>query len=223
MKPSYCSNTVIAMARPQTDIDAGRVQLLEVVEHLIRKRGAASVTLSEVAAEAGMSPANIYRFFASKEALYEAVAERWFAPKIAIMEEVVALNAPARDKLRAFFGRRFALMREAYLADPQLFESYLDLGDEHEEIVRGYIDLGDHYLAMLVAEAMEQGHFAGLSVDQVVSLINIMLVGFLNPRQIIDLNHSLSEEKLARIIDALLEGLREPSRLTATRPTLAIV
>lgn len=211
------------MARPLSDLDAGRAHLLDLVEHLIRKRGAASVTLVELAAEAGMSPANIYRFFASKEALYEAVAERWFAPKIRIMEEVVDSDWPAERKLCEFFGRRFTLMRDAYLAEPDVFIAYLDLGDEHEETVRGYIDLADHYLAMLVAGAMEEGAFDGLTVDHTVSLLNISLNTFINPRLIADIPHRLTEQKLSHIVRALVAGLKADQassgpRLAAVQP-----
>jgi AcrR family transcriptional regulator len=202
------------MARPSTNIDAGRAQLLDVVEHLIRKRGGGPVTLTELAAEAGMSTANIYRFFASKEALFEAVAERWFEPKIRIMEQVVSSDLSARAKLYEFFARRFLLMRDSYLAEPELFVSYLDLGDQHEDIVRGFIDLGDHYLAMIVSQAMDEGHFAGLTIDRTVSLINLMLVPFIDPRHIITLMHSVSEEKLHQIVDAMLLGLKEPGLAT---------
>jgi TetR/AcrR family transcriptional regulator, repressor of the ameABC operon len=210
------------MARPMTNIDAGRAQLLDVLEHLIRKRGAASITLGELAAEAGMSTANIYRFFANKEALYEASAERWFTPKIRIMEEVVAGDGNARDKLFDFFARRFRLMRDNYLADPDVFVSYLDLGDQHEEIIRGYIDLGDHYLAMIVAQAMDEGYFPGLSIDRTVSLINLMAMSFINPRLIIDLMHSLTEEKVGEIVGAMLAGLKGAGS-EALAPRLAIV
>lgn len=85
------------MARPQTDIEAGRQELLDIVEGMIAKRGAVDITVNELAAEAGMSPSNLYRFFENKEAILEAAAERWFAPKIAIMEEVVASPLPARE------------------------------------------------------------------------------------------------------------------------------
>jgi TetR/AcrR family transcriptional regulator, repressor of the ameABC operon len=196
------------MARPATDIDAGRAQLLDQVESLIRQRGATSVSLAELANAAGMSTGNLYRFFENKEALYEAVAERWFAPKIAIMEEVVASDMAPRDKLYAFFARRFVLMRDSFDAEPVLFQSYVELGQEHFDTVRGYVDLADHYLAMVVAEAIDAGAFPGLSIDQAVSHINLMIQPFCNPELMIMLRHSVTEEKLARIIDTILDGLR---------------
>ncbi len=211
------------MARPLTDLDAGRENLLELVEHLIRKRGAASVTLSELAAEAGMSPSNIYRFFENKEALYEAVAERWFAPKVAIMEEVVASDLPVSEKLTAFFARRFVLMRDNYLDEPALFQSYMELGDDHRESVRGYIDLGDHFLAVIIAEAMEEGYFSGLTIDRTVSLINLMMYAFINPLVMVDMMHSVTEEKLGQVVRTLLAGLGSQSAVATNRPALRAI
>jgi TetR/AcrR family transcriptional regulator, repressor of the ameABC operon len=199
------------MARPNTDMDAVRGQLLDLVEGIIQRRGATTVTLTELANEAGMSPANIYRFFDSKESLFEAVAERWFEPKIRIMDEVVASDLPPREKLYEFFARRFRLMQQNHEQDPVLFKSYCDLGHEHLEIVRGYLDLGDHYLAMIVAEAIEQGHFKGLTIDQSVSLINLMIQPFCNPGLMFDLVERLTEDKLKLVIATILDGMRGQS------------
>ncbi len=98
------------MARPQTDIEAGRAELLEVVDDLIRKRGAVDISMSDLAAAAGMSPSNLYRFFDSKEALLEAVAERFFDEKVRIMVEVTESDlAGAPENVRLF---RTALHRD---------------------------------------------------------------------------------------------------------------
>jgi AcrR family transcriptional regulator len=196
------------MARPQTDIDAGREKLLDVVENLVRARGAADISMTELAGAAGMSPSNLYRYFENKEALLEAVAEKWFAEKVRIMEEVVNLDLPARDKMFAFFARRFAVMVAQYEAEPELYESYLEIGSLYFEVVRGYVDLGDHYLSMIVAEAMEQGYFSGLSIDEAVSLVNQMVQPYCNPEAIIKIGtNRLNEGKLGMIIDAIFVGL----------------
>lgn len=195
------------MARPQTDIEAGRKLLLATVEKMVRARGATDISLTELASEAGMSPSNIYRFFESKEALLEAVAEDWFADKVAVMEEVVAANMPAREKMGAFFARRFVLMRERFHEDPELFSSYCQLGNQYFEVIRGYVDLGDHYLSMIVAEAMEEGYFEGLAIDPCVSLINQMVFPYCNPDTMRTILNNLSEEKLSLIINTIFTGL----------------
>jgi AcrR family transcriptional regulator len=195
------------MARPQTDIDAGRKLLLATVETMVKQRGAIDISMTDLATQAGMSPSNIYRFFESKEALLEAVAEEWFADKIEVMERVTAQELPARDKMRAFFCQRFILMQARLYDDPELFKSYCTLGQQHFEVVRGYVDLGDHYLAMIVAEAMDEGYFSGLTIDKCVSLINQMVQPYCNPELLGTMMHMLSPEKLTAIIDTIFAGL----------------
>lgn len=200
------------MARPQTDIDAGREELIDRVVELIEERGSTSMTVAELAARANMSPANLYRFFDSKDALIEAVAERWFKPKVVIMEEVVASDLPPRRKMFEFFARRFALMKSEWERDPVAFANYVDLGRENFELVRSYVDLGDHYLAVIIGEAMAEGHFAGLSVDEALSLVNQMVSVYMNIGAMELVMPKLSVEKLAHIVDAIFDRLSAADR-----------
>ena len=200
------------MARPQTDIQAGREQLLDIATAMIEERGNTALTMTELAALAGMSPANLYRYFENKEAVIEAIAGRWFAPKVAIMEEVIASDLPPRRKLFEFYARRFALIRAMWERDQVLFQTYCDVGEEHFDVVRSYVDLGDHYLGQIVAEAMAEGYFAGLEIDETISLINQMVAAYVNISLMALVMPRLSEDKLARIIDAIFDGLSATDR-----------
>jgi AcrR family transcriptional regulator len=200
------------MPRQQTDIEAGQARLVEVACALIEERGGQALTMPEVAMRAGMSPAQVLRYFDSREALLEAIGEYWFRPKVAMMEDVVASELPARRKMYEFFARRFVMMRDAYLADPVAHEMYVELGNEYFEQVRSYVDLADHYLSMIIAEAMGEGHFAGLEIDQTLSLINQMVQPYCNIGLMSRMMDRLTEEKLARIIDAIFDGLSAQDR-----------
>ena len=200
------------MARPHTDIDAGRLQLIELVIDLIQERGSSAVTMTEIAARSNMSPDSLYRYFESKDALVEAVAGYWFQPKVAIMEEVVASDLPPRRKMFEFFARRFALMQAEWERDPVTFGTYVELGSENFELIRSYIDLGDHYLSEIIGEAMADGHFAGLEIDEALSLINQMVNVYVNIGAMEQLMPRLSSDKLARIIDAVFDGLNAADR-----------
>ncbi len=213
------------MARPHTDIEAGRNALLEVVDDLVRKRGAVDISMTDLAAAAGMSASNLYRFFDNKEALLEAVAERFFAEKIRIMVEVTESDLPVRDKMYQYFARRYLANVEQYESEPDLLKSYLEIGQQYFEVVRGYVDLGDHYLSLIVAEAMEQGYFEGHSIDETVSIINQMVQCYTNPDALFYIGTAkLKIEKLALIVDTIFAGLRKMSvPRTAGQPHIKIV
>lgn len=200
------------MARPLTDIEAGREALIGHVIDLIEERGNSAMTVGDIASRAGMSSANLYRYFDSKEALIEAVAERWFQPKVAIMEEVVFSDLPPRRKMYEFYARRFTRLKDEWQRDPIAFANYVELGKENFELIRGYVDLGDHYLATIIGEAMADGHFAGLSVDEAISLVNQMTQVYTNIGAMEMIMPRLSTDKLAMIIDAVFDGLSAQDR-----------
>ena len=200
------------MARPQTDLDAGRARLVDLAIALIEERGSSAMTIAEIAARANMSPASLYRYFDSKEALIEAVAGRWFQPMLDIMEQVVASDLPPRRKMFEFFAQRFALMKAEWEQDPVAFALHVEMGKEHFELIRSYVDLGDHYLAEIIGEAMGEGFFAGLSVDEALSLVNQMVNVYVNIGTMELIMPRLSTDKLARIIDAVFDGLSAQDR-----------
>jgi len=210
------------MPRPETDIEAKRIEIMDVADQLIRDRGAISFTMTDLANAAGMSPSNVYRFFENKDALAEAMAGEWFADLLAIIEKLVAADIPVEEKLYQFFAKRLVLKRARYEEDPELFASYMELGDEHFEVIKGYVDLADHYMASILAEAMEAGYFKGLELDQVVSLVNTMMQPFCNPKLMMQMMHLATEERLRMVIDTILEGLHAREVAKTGKPELHV-
>lgn len=202
------------MPRPETDIAATRARIIDAADYMIQEKGAISFSMTDLAAAVGMSPANLYRFFDSKDALAEAMAGEWFAELQVIMEELVAAEMPVEEKLYQFFANRLVVKRARYKADPGLFESYMELGDEHFEVIKGYVDLADHYMALILAEAMEKGYFRGLELDSVMSLVNTMIQPFCNPRLMTQMMHVATEERLRMVINTILNGLRANEEAT---------
>src|SRR5512145_948844 len=54
-----------------------RARIVETAEGLFRRLGFHKTTVADIAAELGMSPANVYRFFPSKDAIVEAICRRF--------------------------------------------------------------------------------------------------------------------------------------------------
>ncbi len=200
------------MASPSSDRDATHARLVDLAQAIVEERGGGGLSLPELAARASMSTANLSRYFASREELLEAIADQWFQPMVAIMEDVLASDLPPRRKMYEFFARRFLAMRRKWEADPVKLQSHIEIGSDHFEQVRSYIDLADHYLGEIIGEAMSDGAFAGLGIDETISLINQMVTPYCGLNTMVKLMERLSEEKLARIIDAIFDGLSAQER-----------
>ena len=210
------------MARPETDIAGMRSKIIVAADRMIHEKGAISFTMTDLATAVGMSPSNLYRFFESKDALAEAMAGEWFAELLVIMEDLVSADIPVEEKLYQFFAKRVVVKRARYEDDPELFESYMELGDEHFEVIKGYVDLADHYMASILAEAMDKGYFKGLDLDTVVSLVNTMMQPFCNPKLMGQMMHLATEERLRIVINTILNGLRADDGKSIIKPELHI-
>ncbi|ATW02354.1 TetR family transcriptional regulator [Sphingorhabdus sp. YGSMI21] len=210
------------MPRPETDIAATRARIIAAADKMIEERGAISFTMSDLATAVGMSPSNLYRFFENKDALAEAMAGEWFAELLAIMEELVSADMPVEEKLYQFFARRVVIKRARYEEDPELFESYMELGNEHFDVIKGYVDLADHYMASILAEAMDKGYFKGLDLDTVVSLVNTMMQPFCNPQLMMQMMHLATEDRLRIVINTILTGLQANSETVSAKPELYV-
>ena len=200
------------MSGLQGDRDPTRERAVDAALAILEERGPNALSLGETASRMGISVAALQRTVPTYEDLLEAIAERWFRRKVRIMEEVVASDLPPRRKMYEFFARRFAILRDSYRADPVLFQMHCDLGNQHFEQVRSYVDLGDHYLCEIIAEAMDEGHFPGLSIDEALSLINQMVAAYVNIALMMLIMDKLCEKKLATIVDTIFDGLSGQAR-----------
>jgi TetR/AcrR family transcriptional repressor of uid operon len=82
-----------------------QTRILDAAERVFARAGFHAATMQDVAAEAGMSPGNLYRYFASKDAIIAAMAER---DRQQIADDFAALElgkGPLLDQLEAL-GRR---------------------------------------------------------------------------------------------------------------------
>ncbi|MBI1403189.1 MAG: hypothetical protein GC147_08250 [Porphyrobacter sp.] len=194
------------MALTETAREAERERVAKAVLDLVKQRGA-EVPWSEAMAESGLARPRFEALFADYDDLFDAVAQTWFAPHMAVMEEVLASNLPPQRKVYEFFRRRFLISRDRFREDPVFFTILCEMGAANFERVRSYVDLADHYLCELIAEAQAEGFFAGLEIDEALSLINQMVSPYTLPDALIYIEPKLTEQKLARIVDTMFIGL----------------
>ena len=186
--------------------DSERKRIAQMVLELVKERGT-EVSYTSAMTESGLSRSRFEQIFPDYDDLFDAIAHIWLAPHMLVMEEVLKSDLPPPRKMYEFFRRRFVISRERFREDPEYYTMISEMGAANFEKVRSYVDLADHYLAELIVQAQADGYFAGLEIDEALSLVNQMIATYAMPDAIIYLGDKLTEEKLARIIDTVFAGL----------------
>lgn len=186
--------------------DDERNRIAQMVLDLVRDRGA-EIPYATAVAESGLSRSRFEQIFEDYDDLFDAIAKLWLHPHMEVMEEVVNADLPPTRKMYEFFRRRYVINRDRFQSDPATFTMICEMGAANFERVRSYVDLADHYLCEVIVQAQADGYFAGLEIDETLSLVNQMVSPYTLPDSLIYIAPKLSEAKLARIIDTIFIGL----------------
>src|SRR5262245_19707539 len=102
---------------PQVKIkpDDTRARIMDTAEALFRQLGFAKTAVADIAAELKMSPANIYRFFPSKNAIVEAICQRCLGDLDVKAWEVARSRGTAAERIERLFLEILAYHKENLL------------------------------------------------------------------------------------------------------------
>ncbi len=128
----------MAQAETQTDTRT-RTRILTEAERLFRIYGYTKTTVADIAKTCRMSPANVYRFFASKAAINEAICELWLVELETHVAGIARADVSARERLRRLLleGHRFSQSR--FLGESKVHEMVTVAMDEHWAVISAHV------------------------------------------------------------------------------------
>ena len=150
-----------------------RDHILDVALKLMSERGAAGMSMRQLASACGVQVAAIYHYFESKDALLAAVVEeRRYGTRLSDPLELDR-DAPAPDRLRALFG----VVWDGALEEEEIWSLLLGEGIRGEEAVmqvgRDLLalvrDAAREWIREVVPEAQPTDAVAELLVGQLLS------------------------------------------------------
>jgi AcrR family transcriptional regulator len=101
----------------------------------------------------------VYRHFASKAELRDAVLERWLSrmnqPLTAITEE----DGPATDRLRRWLTTLMAIKRDKAARDPDLFAAYALISADARAVILAHVTELTGQLGRIIADGADRGEF----------------------------------------------------------------
>jgi AcrR family transcriptional regulator len=142
-----------------TEAALTRARILAAAEEVLRRHGPAKANVVDVARALGVSHGSVYRHFASKAGLRDAVTERWLAGVSVPLEEVAREEGPALDRLERWLDQLVGAKRRKALDDPELFATYVELTTGARDVVKAHVDTLVGQLTRIVADGVARGEF----------------------------------------------------------------
>ena len=163
-----------------------RCVILGMAERLFREIGYRKTTVADIAKSLRMSPANVYRFFESKKAINEAVADRIMAELEAELAVIVARpDAPAAERLAEFVRALNRLSTERFTAERRMHEMVEVAMAESWQVVHRHIGRVDDMLCRLVAEGARTGEFQVKDPMVAARCVHAAIIRFCHPALIV--------------------------------------
>src|SRR3974390_3313735 len=104
-------------ARAKTKPEDTRTRIMEAADLLFRRLGYEKTAVADIADELGMSTANVYRFFPSKNAIVEAICQRCLNELEEKAWAAARARGPASRRIERLFLEILAYHKENLLTD----------------------------------------------------------------------------------------------------------
>jgi len=171
------SATIPAKIRP----DDTRGRIIETAEALFRRLGFAKTTVADIAAELKMSPANVYRFFPSKNAIVEAICKHCLSDVEEKAWAVARSKAPAAQRLERLILEILAYHRENLATEHRVNELVVAAIEHSWETIRNHKDALRNVTELILRDGIEAGEFEPVDPRRTAELFMRAMVVFTNP------------------------------------------
>ncbi len=159
-----------------------RQQLLEAADAHFRRYGFSKTTVADLARAIGVSPAYVYRFFESKQAIGEAVCAMTLGRIVTELEAVVAEPRSASERLRRVYRTVLEKGYELYFNERKLHEIVIAAVGKGWSSVVAYKASLKAFVRQLVIEGREAGEFERKTpLDDLCSAVHCTLFPFAHP------------------------------------------
>jgi AcrR family transcriptional regulator len=195
-------------AEPEIRASDTRERILLAAEELLRKHGLAKTTVMDVARALDMSHANVYRHFASKTELQDAVAQRWLHKIMEPLRAIVAERGSAAERLERWVLTLAAQKRAKVLNDPELFATYHAIAQAARDVVEAHVDdLKDH-VAAIIRDGIAEGAFKVEDPEAAATAVLNATSRFHHPYHVKESGGRDQTAEIRAVLKLVLAGLR---------------
>jgi AcrR family transcriptional regulator len=161
--------------------DDTRARIIATADALFRRLGYAKTAVADIADELGMSPANVYRFFPSKNAIVEAICRRCLGELDEKAWAIARSRGPAAARLERLVLEILAYHKENLLTDKRVNDIVLVAIEDSWDAVQAHKEAIRNVAELILRDGMEAGDFDKLDPTETSRLLMRSLVAFMHP------------------------------------------
>lgn len=167
--------------RTGTDPDATRARILDVAEEHFRRIGYHKTSVADIASELGMSPANVYRFFPSRDAINESICGRIVNEVADIAFSIACANAPAMEKLDQLLTAVHHHNKTMLVREKHMHDLIVAATQENWAIIKAHIERMVTIFEAVIREGMEAGEFEIENAAEAARAVKFAFMPFFHP------------------------------------------
>jgi AcrR family transcriptional regulator len=186
------------------------VRLLAIAADHLRLFGVRRLTVVAVAEAAGMTHANVYRYFPSKEALIDAVVDAWIKSVETRLTDVADGPDPADEKLERLVLALARANRDGLADNPELYRAFRDTMVARRAVARRHRARVRTLVDRVIEDGVASGLFEPRDRDKAGAFVLDVCFRFIHPVTVeleADMPQSQADQRLAAILRVTLRAL----------------
>jgi AcrR family transcriptional regulator len=166
-----------AKAKP----DDTRARIMDAAEMLFRRLGYAKTAVADLAAELKMSPANVYRFFPSKNAIVEAICHRCLNELEEKAWAVARSRGSAAERIERLYLEILTYHKENVLVDQRVNDMVLAAIEHSWQAIRAHKENVRMVFESILREGIQAGEFDTVDPLATSHMVMRSMVHFCHP------------------------------------------
>lgn len=160
-------------------------RLLTIAAEHLQRSGRSRVRLVAVAEEAGMTHANVYRYFSSRDDMLDAVVAAALKPVEAHLADLSGAPDPADDKLERMIFALARDYRDFLERNPKAFELFADAVAGNRALARRHLGRVRRFFSDAIDEGLGAGIFVVSDREAALAFLVDALHRFTHPGSIL--------------------------------------
>ncbi|MBL0373746.1 TetR family transcriptional regulator [Rhizobium sp. KVB221] len=184
-------------------------RILDSAERLFRHYGYAKTNVADIAKDLGMSPANIYRFFASKTEIHQAICARMLTAVYEQSRMILSQPISATERLRQWVHAQHKTTLETMLDHEKVHEMVVVALERDWHVIDKHINRIHDLAADVIREGIASGEFAEQDADAASRCFGAATVILCHPQMVAQCLAKTNRATPDELIEFALRALKK--------------